>query len=72
LRQVDAVSLFEAFIVSSESSLLPILCLLCDGSIFRLFGLDGEKGTEGPEVMLSGAVRLMETIDEESDAGRHE
>jgi hypothetical protein len=71
-RQVDAVPLSEAFIVSSESSLRPILCLLCDGGICRLFGVSGEKGTEGPEATLSGAAGLMERMDEKSDADQSE
>jgi hypothetical protein len=40
--------------------------------IFRLFGLGGEKGTDEPEMKLSGAARLMETIDDESEADRSE
>jgi hypothetical protein len=33
-----------------------------------LFGLGGEMGTEGPEILLSGSACLMETINEECEA----
>jgi hypothetical protein len=62
------VSLSEAFIVSSEPRLRLISRFLRDGVICQLFGLGSETGTEGSEMMLSGAVRLMETMDEESEA----
>jgi hypothetical protein len=66
------ISLCECFIVPSESSLRLISRLLYDEMIYRLFGLGGDTGTEGPEMMLSGAARLMETTDEESEADRWE
>jgi hypothetical protein len=66
------VSLFETFVVSSKSSLRLISGLRCDGVICRLFGLGSETGTEGPGMMLSGGVCLMETIEEESEADRSE
>jgi hypothetical protein len=62
------VSLFEAFIVSAESNMRLVSSPLCDGVICRLFGRGGEMGTEEPEMMLPGAFRLMETINEESEA----
>jgi hypothetical protein len=49
------VSLSEAFIVSSESRLRLISRFLFDGVICQLFGLGSETGTEGSEMMLSGA-----------------
>jgi hypothetical protein len=64
------VSLPEAFFVSSESSLRLISCLLRDGVICQLFGLGGETVIDGPEMKLSGAPCLMETINEESEADR--
>jgi hypothetical protein len=56
----------ETFIVSSESGLRLILYFILDGVINRLFGLGCEKGTELPEMKLSGAPRLIKTIDKES------
>jgi uncharacterized protein HemY len=37
-----------------------------------ILGTRGEKWTERPEMMLLRAARLMETIDEESEADRYE
>jgi hypothetical protein len=62
------VWLSEAFIVSCEWNLALISRALPDGVICRLFELSGEMGTGGPEMMLSEAARLMETIDDESEA----
>jgi hypothetical protein len=64
------ISLSGAFIVSSESSLPLISCLLRDGAVCRLFGLGGEMGTVGAEMKLSGATCLMERIDQESEVDR--
>jgi hypothetical protein len=62
----------EAFVVCSGSSLPLISSPLCKGVTCRLFGLGSEMGTEGPEMMLSGAICLMETIDAESEADQSE
>jgi hypothetical protein len=64
------VSLSEVFIMSSMSSLRLISCLLREWVICRLFELGGEMGAEWPEMKLSETARLMETIDEESEADR--
>jgi hypothetical protein len=39
-----------------------------DGLIYRLSELCGEMGIEGPEILVSEAARLMETIDNEPEA----
>jgi hypothetical protein len=64
------VSLSEASIVSSKSSLRLISSLLRDGVTCRLLELGGEMGTEGSEMMLAGVARSMGTIDEKSQADR--
>jgi hypothetical protein len=64
------VSLSEAFIMSSESRLRRISCVLRDGGIGRLFGLGGEMSAERREMKLSGACHLMDTIDETSEVDR--
>jgi hypothetical protein len=51
------VSLSEAFILSCESSLPLVSCLLRGGVIFKLFGHGGEMGTRGSEIMFSGTAK---------------
>jgi hypothetical protein len=64
------VSLSEAFILFSESSLPLVSCILRGGVTFKLFGYGGEMRTQGPEIMLSGAASLKEMIDNEPEADR--
>jgi hypothetical protein len=70
LRQVDDNFTVQSFDCFFRVKLAADLCLLHGGAICRLLGLGGEMGTEGPEMMSPGAVCLMETKDDESDADR--
>jgi hypothetical protein len=72
LRQVDYGLSVRSFHYVFLVKLVADSYFLRDGVIHRLFELGGEKGTDGPETMLSGAVCLMGTIDEESEADRWE
>jgi hypothetical protein len=47
-----------------------VSCLLRDAVIYRFFGLGGEMETDDPEMKLSGAACLMETINDESQTDR--
>jgi hypothetical protein len=67
VRHVDDGFALRSFHYVFRVSLRLISCFLSDRVIYRLFGLWGEIGTDGPEKMLSAAAHLMKTIDDKSE-----